>query len=273
MSADGPRPLEEPQRLADRTSFDTDAERYAASRPTYPDALFDRLAAYGDLAPGSRVLEIAPGSGQATRSLVERSWSVTAVELGADLAWTARRLLVARDVDVVTSAFEDWPLPPQPFDAVVCATAWHWLDPAVRLDKAVRALRPGGTVAIVCTHHVAGGTSRFFARAQECYRRWDPATPEDVVLPTEDSLAPSTGELVDSPLLTDIESHAFPVELTYATADYLDLLRTYSPTIRLTDARQDGLLDCLRQLIVRHHDGQVTKRYVFELVLARKPVT
>lgn len=273
MNAGGPRPLDDLARMDLRTRFDDEADLYAARRPTYPDALVDRLAAYGHLTAGARVLEIAPGPGQVTRSMAERSWSVTAVELGASLAAAARRALAGYDhVEVFTGAFEDWPVPPQPFDAVVCATAWHWLEPGVRLIKAVQALRPGGTVAIVWTHHVAGGTTPFFAWAQDCYRRWDPHTPEDVVLPEEDALVPFTDELAASPLVGDVESRAFPVELTYTTEDYLDLLRTYSPTIRLTEAQRDSLLDCLRQLIERDFGGHVTKRYVFELVLARKPI-
>jgi hypothetical protein len=34
----------------------------------------------------------------------------------------------------VTAAFEDWPPPEEPFDAVVSATAFHRIDPAARLD-------------------------------------------------------------------------------------------------------------------------------------------
>lgn len=273
MVVDGPAPLEEQSRLHLRERFDDEAQRYASRRPTYPDALFDRLAAYGHLTAGARVLEVAPGPGQATRSMAERSWTVTAVELGASLAATARNALADFDhVEVITGAFEDWPLPPRPFDAVVCATAWHWLDPDVRLAKAVQALRPSGTVAIVWTHHVAGGTRSFFPRAQECYREWDPHTPEEVLLPSEKALVPFTAELDTSLLVSDVESHAFPVELTYTTEDYLDLLRTYSPTIRLAKPQREGLLGCLRQLIARDFGGHVTKRYVFELVLARKPI-
>jgi hypothetical protein len=43
---------------------------------------------------------------------------------------------------VATAAFEDWPLPPAWFDAVMAATSFHWLDPEVRLAKAARALAP-----------------------------------------------------------------------------------------------------------------------------------
>lgn len=271
MGPEGLRPLDEADRLERRRTFEVDAERYAARRPGYPAALFGRLATYGGLGAGARVLEVAPGTGQATTSMAELSWSVTAVELGADLARVARRTLARYDgVEVVTGAFEGWPLPAEPFDAVVCATAWHWLDPVTRLPKAVRALRPGGTVAVVWTHHVAGGSEDFFARAQDCYRRWDPGAPEDEVLPSEDDLAPSTDELLASPLVTDVESHRFPVELTYSRAAYLDLLRTYSPTIRLTEQARGALLDCVGRL-VDDQGGQVTKRYLFELLLARRP--
>lgn len=262
------RSLSDAARHEHRRSFDPDAERYAARRPTYPAALFDRLLAYGDLGAHSRVLEVAPGTGQATISLAERGWKVTAVEIGASLAAVARRTLAGvGDVDVITSSFEDWPLPADPFDAFFCASAWHWLDPDTRLTRATRALRPGGALAVVWTHHVAGGTSEFFAAAQDCYRRFDPESYEDGPFP-EDQLPASTGELLDSALVTDVESHRFPVAITYSRNEYLDLLRTYSTTIRLSSGRREQLLDCLGHLIDRF-GGQVTKHYCFELVLAR----
>jgi hypothetical protein len=54
-----------------------------------------------------------------------------------DLAAVARRNLARFPASkVVTAAFEDWPLPSEPFDLVLAATAFHWIDPAVRLVKA-----------------------------------------------------------------------------------------------------------------------------------------
>jgi SAM-dependent methyltransferase len=71
---------------------------------------------------------------------------------------------------VVTAPFEDWPLPKEPFDLVLAATAFHWIDPNVRVVKAAVALRPGGVLATVTTHHIAGGDESFFAQAQACSR-------------------------------------------------------------------------------------------------------
>jgi SAM-dependent methyltransferase len=161
-----------------RSTFDQAAELYDRVRPRYPPALFDDLAELTGIGPGSRVLEIGPGTGQATIPLAERGCQVVAVELGAHLAAVARRNLARFPaVEVVTAAFEAWPLPSEPFDLVLAATAFHWIDPAVRVDKAADALRPGGWLATIATHHVAGGDESFFAEAQDCYICWDPATP------------------------------------------------------------------------------------------------
>ena len=178
-----------------RSTFDQAAELYDRVRPRYPPALFDDLAALTGIGPGSRVLEIGPGTGQATIPLAERGCQVVAVELGAHLAAAARRNLARFPaVEVVTAPFEDWPLPAEPFDLVLAATAFHWIDPAVRVAKAADALRPGGWLATIATHHVAGGDESFFAAAQDCYIRWDPATPpEGTTLPAASSIpAPAT---------------------------------------------------------------------------------
>jgi SAM-dependent methyltransferase len=38
-----------------------------------------------------------------------------------------------------------------PFDLIVSATAFHWVDSGVGLAKAARLLRPGGWLALLTT--------------------------------------------------------------------------------------------------------------------------
>jgi len=115
--------------IALRGGFDDDAEVYQRTRPVCPPELFDDLMRLAHLSPGDRVLEIAPGTGQATVQLAERGLAITAVEFGASLAAVARRRLAAFPaVEVVTSAFEDWqPQDEQPWNAVIVFNALHYL--------------------------------------------------------------------------------------------------------------------------------------------------
>ena len=254
-----------------RVTFDEDAERYDRARPGYPQAIFDDLAELAGIGPGCRVLEIGCGTGQATVPLAERGCQVVAVELGAELAEVARRNLARfPDVQVVNAAFESWPLPPEPFDVVLSATAFHWIDPAVRVVKSADALRPGGTLATIDTHHVAGGTEPFFVAAQDCYERWDPATPPGIRLPPADTVPLEGEELTHSGRFDAPQFRLHATDIPYTTASYIDVLLTYSGHRALDPAAQRGLLDCIAGLIDNQHGGQIVKRYLSLLRVARR---
>ena len=55
-----------------RATFDDDADAYDRTRPVCPAAVFDDIVELAGLGPTSHVLEIGPGTGQATRPLAER---------------------------------------------------------------------------------------------------------------------------------------------------------------------------------------------------------
>ncbi|GGN17150.1 methyltransferase type 11 [Lentzea pudingi] len=238
-----------------RTTFGEDAARYHRARPAYPPQLFERLH-------GPRVLEIGAGTGQATLPLTSLG-DVTAVELSPLMAEIARSHAPA--ADVVVADFDVWPLPAEPFDLVVSATAFHWLDPATRMARCAAALRPGGSLAVISTHHVAGGTERFFVDVQECYERWDPATPPGL------RQSPASGipcEFDESSFFGEPEFHRYEWERTYSSEAYVDLLLTYSNHIVLPD--RDRLIADIRRLIDTRYDGRVVKRYMTQLALAVK---
>lgn len=260
--------LSDADRLRRRDVFSSDAERYDRVRPSYPDALFDRIAAFGGLGRSAAVLELGAGTGKATRSLVERGWTVEAIELGDGMAAVLRARLGDR-VRVVVGAFEEAAVEPGRFDLVLCATAFHWFDPGTRVARVADALRPGGVAAIVWTRHVQGGTRAFFDASRAVYERAGLAA-DNAELPTEDGLIAHDEEFRSSTAFTEVETHAFAEELTYDSATYLDLVSTYSETIAATPEQRAVLLDGLRALIDDGFDGRVTKRYVFTLVLARR---
>lgn len=121
-------------------NFGLQARRYAAYRPTYPDELYDRLiAAIG--APCRHAIDLGAGTGQATGDLLDRFDRVTAVEpdpaMGALITADAR-------LEVRIMAAEDAVFREGAADAVVAATALHWMDQDLMVRRAASWLRPGG---------------------------------------------------------------------------------------------------------------------------------
>ena len=96
------------------------------------------------------MLEIGCGTGQFTRQLAGRALNVTAIDIGAAMVEAARRNVADAAVQFQVCSFEDF-TDGGPFDLIVSATAFHWVDPSVGLAKAADLLRPGGWLALVTT--------------------------------------------------------------------------------------------------------------------------
>jgi SAM-dependent methyltransferase len=231
--------------------------------------LFDDLAAMAQLEGGDRILEIGPGTGLATVPLAERGYQIVAVELGAELAAISRRGLAAYpDVEVVVASFEDWPLPDQPFDAVVSATAFHWIDPEVRLTKAAQALRPGGSLAIIETRRVPVGDKQLLADLWRCSERFDPTARPPRKL-TADESPETLAEIEGSGLFDHVASRRYDWTQDYTTDGYVDLLMTFSNVLALEPEPQSGLLGCMADVIDGKLGGRIGEHIVNHLVVAR----
>jgi len=262
QTVDMPEPIDRRREL-----FDEVAELYDRARPGYPPELVTDLAVLAGLGRGNRVLEIGPGTGQLTVPLAEAGYHIVAVELGSGLAQIARRNLARYpDVEVVEAQFEDWPLPVGAFDLVVAATAWHWLDPRVRIAKSAAALRPGGTLAIVRTHDVSSGTPGFVEAAASCYRRW--VSPEATFELRDPSAIPVDPELDETAVFGSVTRRTYLRDVTLASGQYVDLLATYSPNRALDEGARTGLLRCLKRLIDSQFSGRINYRFLTELQAA-----
>lgn len=254
-----------------RHTFNRVAELYDRARPAYPHAVFDDLDALATLPDRARVLEIGCGTGQATLPMAQRGYRITAVELGPELARVARRNLADyADVDVQAAEFESWPLPAEPFHLVFAATAFHWLDPAVRYEKSARALRPGGSLAVLGGGHIAGGDEQFFVDVQDCYERFMPGTPPGLRLQAADEIPPDTDALIASGIFEPPVVRRYEWERAFTTETYLGELNTYSNHIALDDEARGALLACVGSLINARYGGRIRKRYLTELVVAEK---
>jgi SAM-dependent methyltransferase len=254
---------EEQRRRSLRTTFEEVPDLYDRARPTYPSHLFDDLASLAALGERARVLEIGCGTGKATLPLAGRGFRVTCIELGEQLAEVARRNLGGfPDVEIVTADFETWEIPDTDFDAVVAFTAFHWIDPAVRYEKAAALLRDGGALAVVATQHILPPDGDPFFAEEDDGR---PPRPEDVADLTEEILA--------SGFFVDVAVRRHQWDVVYTADAYIAVLDTYSEQRALEQAARDELYARIRRRIEARSGGTVRKTYLATLNVARRSPT
>jgi SAM-dependent methyltransferase len=127
--------------------FEAGAAAYEVARPGYPDEAVAILRDEVGVASGTRVLDLAAGTGKLTRRLVELGADVLAVEPVA--AMRAQLEAAVPGVEVVDGAAEAIPIPDRSVDVVAVAQAFHWFDAPAALREIARVLRPGGRLALL----------------------------------------------------------------------------------------------------------------------------
>jgi SAM-dependent methyltransferase len=255
-----------------RTTFDEDPDTYAAARPDYPTQVYRALVQRCGLGPGTRVLEIGPGTGQATRHLLAAGAHVTAVELGPALAGRLRRDLVGTALTVVEGDFATVTVPDAGFDLGACATAWHWLDPAVAVGKLGRAVRPGGWLAVWWTVFAdpdapplwRDGLDALFARHLPDQRRGPGQVPRP--LQTDARIAELRAGGWFGPV--DVRLIRSSQQLTAAGARAL--FSTFSNIHAAAPGPREAFLDGLAELVAAQPGGVVTDRHVTAMYLTRR---
>lgn len=256
-------------RIRLRETFGSVAELYDRARPTYPAALFDDLADLAHLEPGSRVLEIGPGTGKATMELARRGYAVTGVELSPELAALARRNVPA--AEVVVADFETWEPKQTGFDAVVAFAAFHWISPPLRYAKPAKLVRPGGVLAVIHGPHVLPPDGDpFFAEVQEDY---------DAVVPSPDNRPPAppeeaegwTREFEASDVFESVKEQRRLLALTYTADEFIAVLGTYSDNVALPEEQRNELFRRIHARIVARPDGIVTEHRLLILTVGYRP--
>jgi len=135
--------MERARKIGDGDSFGQAAEVYERARPTYPIEAARWLVPEG----AKTVLDLGAGTGKFTRSLVELGPDVIAVE--PDERMRATLAAALPEVTALAGTAEHLPVADSSVDAITVAQAWHWVDPALAVPEAARALRPGGTLGLV----------------------------------------------------------------------------------------------------------------------------
>jgi SAM-dependent methyltransferase len=153
--------------------FDRAGDAYERGRPGYPADAVEFLVSELGISPGTRVLDLAAGTGKLTRQLVPTGADLVAVEPVAGMR--SKFAEVVPGVPVLEGTAEQIPLASGSLDAVLCAQAFHWFD-AERAQREIhRVLRPGGGLGMIW--NVRDEAVEWERRLSELVRRYESDTP------------------------------------------------------------------------------------------------
>jgi SAM-dependent methyltransferase len=219
--------------------FDTVAELYDEARPHYPDELYDAVDAVHPI-DGADVLDLAAGTGIATRALHSRGARVVALDPGEPMVRRLRAMSPA--VPGVVGQAEQIPFSNNSFDLVTCATAWHWLDVADTLAELRRVLRQDGHLALWWANNRWNDGVDWEDAQSLVYQRWQtergsrpPAEAYAGVLPRD-----AAADLRERGLDVVVETELFWTR-ERSRSDHLRVIATHSDVIALGDRRQQFL--------------------------------
>jgi SAM-dependent methyltransferase len=235
--------------------FDSVAGGYQATRPNYPDSLYDALERHVGPLAGRRVLDVGAGTGISARALAARGGIVVAVDPSLAMAATLRSASVS--LPATLGRAEALPIASGSADLITCAQAWHW----VRLPDAAiecrRVLGVGGRLAL--WWNVSEDEGAFFdALAAECgIDRYGGRVRQD-----------DRASLVDVGGFSDLVTDAVRWEWTVPIEHWMRTVQTRSILAKLgTDAseRLGAIEDVARRFFP---GGSVTEWFTTRLAIA-----
>ena len=111
-----------------RKIFDTIPEQFDKYRPRYSKELFEALIDYAGIGAGKKVLEIGPGTGQATDPILDTGCDYHAIELGEHLYAKMQEKYGARqNFNIVNDDFITHDFGSEKFDMIYSAATIQWI--------------------------------------------------------------------------------------------------------------------------------------------------
>ncbi len=251
-----------------RKVFDSIPEQFDQWRPRYCEELFADLIAYAQLDSGKTVLEVGPGTGQATEPVLKTGCSYLAIELGENFTeFMKQRFASYRNFSIVNADFETYEFGESHFDLMYSAAAFQWIPEQIGYTKAYHMLKSGGAFAMFMMRHdprPGGGYTDepLYSRIQEVYAQYfRPETPYTCSLDYD-----ARGKYG----FTDLECRTYHKTREYNADDYVSLIGTHSDHLTLQEPYRSKFYDGIRDVILSA-DNKITLYDKITLYLARKP--
>jgi len=249
------------------------AHAYNQVRPRYLQKLIDRAVELAHFPPQATILEIGCGPGIATVEFAKLGFSMVCLEPSQEACQLAQiNCAVYPNVKIINTTFEEWQLEPNKFNAVLAATSIHWITPEVRCQKSAEALQDNGSL-ILLWNTPPHPNDEICHLLDEVYQTYAPSIPKSVRYQARETHQANFQEIgqdfLNSGLFQDLRSEQLVCETTHNIDEYLLLLSTMSPYMKLEPQQRDALFVGLTEMLERNSTGSLQTAYLSAVQVAK----
>ncbi len=249
-----------------RRIFDTIPEQFDRFRPRYSPELFAFLIDRAKIDQQKSVLEIGPGTGQATDPILKTGCDYNAIELGEHLfAKMKEKYGRFPNFHIVNDDFITHDFGQRRFDMIYSAATIQWIPEDVAFSKTFELLKPGGILAMMLTRaDYKTPNEALYARIQKLYDRYyKPEIPY-----THGSFrydhAPNYGYV-------EFEEHDFHGRREMDPDEYVSFCGTHCDHIVIPEPYKTPFFEGLRSAVAES-GGRIIFEDTHVLYLAKKPI-
>ena len=255
-------------------TFDTVTSKYEKMRPGYVPEVYETIFSYVPIGPGSNVVEVGSGAGQATGPVLATGCRLTAVEYGAKFSALLREKFSGYHAfAVINGRFEETEFPADSYDLVFSASAFHWIPEKEGYEKVYGMLRKGGAFARFANRAYADkGRPKLWNAIQKLYDDYYYTYYKDKkrdLRECTEEIAKERAMIAAKYGFTDIRYHLFHRQRDFTAKEYTELLGTYSDHIAMEESARNAFYSKIEEAI-NDFGGQITIYDTIDLQLARK---
>ena len=250
-----------------RKIFDGIPEQFNEWRPRYCEELFVDLIRYAKLDSNKTVLEVGPGTGQATEPILKTDCSYLAIELGENFTeFMKNKFDNYNNFQIINDDFETYDFGHNRFDLVYSAAAFQWIPEKIGYPKAHEILKSNGTFAMFMMRpniQSGGGYTDepLYRKIQEVYSKY--------FHPETEYKCNLDYDARDKYGFVDLERCEYCKTREYNAEGYISLIGTHSDHLTLQEPYKSKFYDGIREVIHSFGD-KITLYDKITMYLARK---
>lgn len=247
--------------------FNQMVDYYDIYRPGYPKDIINAIIKKANLVAGSKLLEIGSGSGKATEQFTGNGFEMLCIDPGVDLVKRGNERFKGNSIKFIVSRFEDYSAPPEYFDVIISAQAFHWIPLPDGYEKCAGTLKNKGHLAPFWNIEIARDTD-FDRDLLAILHKYDAFV--SCVQDTEYKNRTETisSGIAESGLFSEPELiHAY-WEKNYTADEYFGFVMTGNVFVQKTEEEKQACYEELVQLAAKHNG--IKRHYICELYFSKK---